>query len=279
MVTRISLEGRGVIEVAGADATKFLHNLLTNNIASLSPGEARYAALLSPQGKILADFLVFAYDADGERRLLLDCPSARIAELMQRLQIYRLRSPVTFRDRSGELRSVAVLDADEEPAFPALALARDPRAPALGWRAIVAADEAAANSPDRDAYDARRIAAVVPEGGVDFAYGDTFPQDANMDLLKGIDFAKGCFVGQEVVSRMKHRGGAARKRIAPFRAHGAAPALGTPIVAGETELGVAGSHHANAGLALIRLDRLEDARAAGLRPMANGVELDLTAMG
>jgi tRNA-modifying protein YgfZ len=275
MATRISLEGRGVVEVAGADATKFLHNLVTNNIVSLSPGEARYAALLSPQGKILADFLVFAYDAEGERRFLLDCPSARIAELLQKLQIYRLRSPVTFRDRSGELRSVAVLDADEAPALPALALARDPRAPTLGWRAIVAADEAAANPPDHDVYDARRIAAVVPEGGVDFAYGDAFPHDANMDRLKGVDFAKGCFVGQEVVSRMKHRG-TARKRIVPFRAHGAAPALGTPIVAGETELGVAGSHHADAGLALIRLDRLQDALAAGLKPVANGVELDLT---
>jgi folate-binding protein YgfZ len=275
MTTRISLADRGMVEVAGADASKFLQNLLTNNIASLAPGDARFAALLSPQGKILADFLVFAYEAEGERRFLLDCSSARVPELLQKFGNYRLRSQVTFADRSSELRSVAVLDTEEKPDIPALAVARDPRAPALGWRAIVPAGEAE-ESHSLDAYEARRIAAVVPEGGVDFAYGDAFPQEANMDLLFGVDFSKGCFIGQEVVSRMKHRG-SVRKRIASFQSHGPAPAHGTPIRAGEIELGVAGSRLADKGLALVRLDRLEDAKAAGLKTVADGVELDIAA--
>lgn len=274
MVTRIILANRGVVEVGGADASKFLHNLLTNNIASLAPGEARYAALLSPQGKILVDFLAFAYDAHNERRYLLDCPRDRIPELLGKFANYKLRSQVAFADRSDELRSVAILDAAERPEIAALAVARDPRAPTLGWRAIVPASEAP-EATARDAYEALRIAAVVPEGGVDFAYGDAFPHEANMDLLAGVDFSKGCFIGQEVVSRMKHRG-SVRKRIAGFLAHGPAPAQGTAIRAGDMEIGVAGSGLDDKGLALVRLDRLEDARAAGLTPSADGVELDIS---
>jgi folate-binding protein YgfZ len=274
MTNRIFLADRGVVEVSGPDAAKFLHNLLTNNIASLTSGEARYAALLSPQGKILVDFLVFAHDDEEGRRFLLDCPRAHIPDLLQRLTIYRLRSQVAFRDRSDDLRSVALFDSVDKPDIAALAIARDPRAPTLGWRAIVPLGEAE-EPRGRETYEALRIAAGVPDGGVDFAYGDAFPHEANMDLLGGVDFAKGCFVGQEVVSRMKHRG-TVRKRVTPFRVNGLAPAPGTPIKAGDVDLGVTGSRHGGEGLALIRLDRLEDVKAAGKKATAGGVELELT---
>ncbi len=130
-----------------------------------------------------------------------------------------------------------------------------------------------AGADARESYEALRIAAGVPEGGLDFAYGDAFPHEANMDRLAGVDFEKGCFVGQEVVSRMKHRG-SSRKRVTPFHARGPSPAPGTPVTAGDIELGVTSSRSGQDGLAMIRLDRLADARAKGLTPLAAGVELD-----
>jgi len=113
----------------------------------------------------------------------------------------------------------------------------------------------------------------VPRGGVDFAYGDAFPHEANMDLLAGVDFTKGCYVGQEVVSRTKHRN-LARKRVTPYRVEGEAPPPGTKVMAGEIEIGVAGSRNGENGLALIRLDKLADARAAGVTPTAGGATLE-----
>jgi len=270
MVKQALLEDRGVVEIAGPDAVTFLHNLVTNDIASLGAGEARFAALLAPQGKILFDFLVFARDRDEGRALLLDCPRSLAADLVRRLGMYKLRARATIADRSQEIASLALWDTIERPEVAALALARDPRSPALGWRALV--PRVTAETGAREAYDALRIGARVPEGGVDFAYGDAFPHEANMDRLAGVDFTKGCFIGQEVVARMKHRG-ATRKRVTPYRAQGPAPAPGTPVLAGELELGATGSCIGDRGLALIRLDRLADATAAGVTPRAGGVAL------
>ncbi len=274
MTNAIILEDRGVVEVAGADAVKFLHNLLTNDVNALQAGEARFAALLSPQGKILADFLVFARETEDGLAFLLDCSSALVADLLRRLTFYRLRANIAISDRSADFASLAFPDAAEKPEVDALALAPDPRSPSLGWRGL-ATHEAAAKiaATPRDAYEARRIAAGVPDGGVDFTYGDAFPHEANMDRLAGVDFKKGCFVGQEVVSRMKHRG-TVRKRVTLFHAEGPAPAPGTPVTAGEVEIGVTGSRLGEEGLALIRLDKLEDAKAGGTRPLAGGVALE-----
>ncbi len=272
MPLEISLADRGVVGIAGADAAPFLHNLVTNDILSLAPGEARFAALLTPQGKLLFDFLVFAQDAPEGRRLLIDAPRALAPDLIRRLGMYKLRAQVTIADRSAELACFAVLDSDSRPNIPALALARDPRSEALGWRGVT--DGPAAFPGDRAAYDRRRIAAGAPEGGVDFPYGDAYPHDADMDLLNGVDFSKGCYIGQEVVSRMKHRG-AVRKRVIRYVAKGGpAPAPGTPIRAGETEIGVAGSRAGAEGLALVRLDRLASALAAGQPVSAGEVSLD-----
>ncbi len=268
MTTAILLTDRGVIEVAGEDAGKFLHNLVTNNIASLKPGEARFAALLTPQGKILFDFLVFAV---GEGRYLLDCPLSLAADLTKRLNIYKLRLKLTVENRSGEFEAIAFPDAAEPPHVDALAIAPDPRAP-LGFRALAEKGKIVALGERAD-YDARRIHAAVPLGGVDFAYGAAFPHETNMDRLAGVDFTKGCFVGQEVVSRMKHRG-LVRKRVAPYRAKGAAPAPGETIRAGEMEIGVTGSRLGEEGLALVRLDRLAEAKEKGDAPVAGGVALE-----
>ncbi len=266
----ISLEDRGVVEIAGADATNFLHNLVTNDIAKLAPGEARFCALLAPQGKILVDFLVFAEGESETRRYLLDCPSELEPDLLRRLGMYKLRSAVSFTSKSDELAAFSVLG-EARPQIPALAMARDPRSETLGWRLIAPRSTKAKNA--REDYEAARIAAGVPQGGVDFLYGDTFPHEANMDLLSGVDFTKGCFVGQEVVSRTKHRN-LALKRVTPYHVRGMAPEPGTKVMAGDIEIGVAGSHSGDRGLALIRLDRLADARAAGTAPTAGGAALE-----
>jgi folate-binding protein YgfZ len=273
MTTAIGLADRGVVEVCGEDSAKFLHNLVTNDVIGLAPGDARFAALLTPQGKILFDFLIFALDGE---RFLLDCPRALAEDLAKRLNMYKLRAKVEVRNLSGTLESLAFLDA-ARPAVEATALARDPRAETLGWRAL-AEKGAIATAGDPTAYEARRIRAGVPRGGVDFDYGDAFPHEADMDLFAGVDFKKGCYVGQEVVSRTKHRN-LARKRVTPYRAPGGAPAPGQPIRAGEMEIGVTGSALGEEGLALIRLDRLADARAKGDSPSAGGVALEFIERG
>lgn len=274
MASPTLLSDRGVVEVAGVDAAKFLHGILTNDVKSLEAGEARFAALLTPQGKIIVDFMIFAKAADEGLVFLLDCPAALTETLLDRLKFYKLRAAVTITDRSAELASLAFPEATEQPALDAIVLAQDPRAPTLGWRGLATREIAASvASAPRESYDARRIAAAVPDGGVDFQYGDAFPHEANMDRLAGVDFKKGCFLGQEVVSRMKHRG-PVRKRVTTFHAQGPAPAPGTPVKAGEVEIGVTGSAVGSEGLALIRLDRLADAKAGGAIPLAGGAALE-----
>ena len=266
----ISLQDRGVVEIAGADATKFLHNLVTNDIAKLAPGEARFSALLAPQGKILVDFLVFVEGEGETRRYLLDCPSSLEPDLLRRLGMYKLRAAVSVTSKSDEFAAFAVLG-EARPEITALAMARDPRSETLGWRLIAPRGTKAEDS--REDYEAARIAAGVPQGGVDFAYGAAFPHEANMDLLAGVDFTKGCYIGQEVVSRTKHRN-LARKRVTAYHVEGEAPAPGTKVMAGEIEIGVTGSHSGDRGLALIRLDRLADAMAAGTVLTAGGAALE-----
>ncbi len=147
----------------------------------------------------------------------------------------------------------------------------DPRDSRLGWRAILPRSEAAAFGTDAvGAYEALRIDVVAPKGGVDFAYGDAFPHDANLDLLNGVDFGKGCYVGQEVVSRMKHRG-TGRKRVARVKLAADAPPPGTPVLDGELAVGTLGSSSGREALALLRLDRVEEAKAAGRGLSAGGV--------
>jgi tRNA-modifying protein YgfZ len=186
--------------------------------------------------------------------------------------MYKLRSKITIANLSAELETLSLLDALERPDVDALALAPDPRSEALGWRALAEKGKIPATGVRAD-YEARRIRAGVPQGGVDFAYSDAFPHEADMDLFAGLDFKKGCYVGQEVVSRMKHRG-LVRKRVTPYRAQGGAPAPGETIRAGETEIGVTGSAIGEEGLALIRLDRLAEAKEKGAAPTAGGVALE-----
>jgi tRNA-modifying protein YgfZ len=272
------LADRGVVKVAGDDARTFLHGLVSADILKLVPGIARFCALLTPQGKIIADFIVVEAPAQDGGGFFLDVGRALAKPLLDRLNLYKLRSRAIAEDLSDVLGILAAWNGDAATSI-GLSYA-DPRLPALGLRAMLpphrAADAAAALDAefvDASQYEAHRIALGIPQGGVDFSYSDAFPHEADMDQLGGVDFAKGCYVGQEVVSRMEHRG-IARTRALPIRYTGAAPAAGVAVMAGERQVGTMGSAAAGRGLALLRLDRVADALSRGEQLLAGGVQIE-----
>jgi tRNA-modifying protein YgfZ len=266
------LSDRAVVRVSGPAAHGFLQGLITNDIDKAKPGGAIHAGLLTPQGKILFDFFVVPA-ADG---FLLEIAKAKGGELAQRLGFYKLRAQVEI----AEDPSFAVAAAwGAPPRLPDGAIAyADPRLSALGLRILLQAEADARNLgctiAAEDEYHAHRIALGVPEGGRDYAFGDAFPHEAMFDRLAGVDFDKGCFIGQEVVSRMEHRG-IARKRIVGVEGEGPLPPSGTEITAGGAPVGTLGSVSEHSGLALLRLDRAEEAKAAGLPLRAGEVTVDL----
>jgi len=277
------LPDRGVVKVSGEDARDFLNGLVTTDVTLVRPGLGRFGALLTPQGKITTDFLITEAPAGHGGGFLLDTPRALAKGLADKLGFYKLRAKVAVEnlsdnpDLSKSLGVIAVWDG--EPAVkPDLTFA-DPRSDALGWR-ILAPEELApkvaaliaADLVDSTAYDARRIASGVPRGGLDFTYGDAFPHETNMDRLHGVDFDKGCYVGQEVVSRMQHRG-TARTRTIRVLLDGPAPEAGTTVLAGDKSVGTMGSSADGAGLALIRIDRAAEALQAGTALTSGGLNI------
>ena len=265
------LARRGVVSVSGEDAEKFLNDLLTSDVPAA--GAASYGALLSPQGKILFDFVVIN---DGAR-FLFDLPRTNVGDFVKRLGFYRLRAKVEIADLSADRNVLAAWDGEAAPRVDG-AVARDPRLPALGWRAIVpsGADMAPDYGEASEAeYDAHRISLGIPEGGVDFAYGEAFPHDADMDQLSGVDFRKGCYIGQEVVSRMEHRG-TARRRFVQVSAEAALPPPATAITVAGRPIGTLGSSLGASGIGEVRLDRAREALDGGAAITADGVTLTLT---
>jgi hypothetical protein len=264
-----------VVKVAGEGARDFLNGLVTTDMKALRPGLGRFGALLTPQGKIIVDFLITEAPSGHGGGFLIDCPRALAQALADKLNIYKLRAKVAVENLSDSLGVLAAWDG--QPAMmPDLAFA-DPRNGALGFRILVpeelapkVADLIGAEPVDSSAYDAHRIAAGVPRGGLDFIYGDAFPHETNMDRLHGVDFDKGCYVGQEVVSRMQHRG-TARTRTVRVVLDGFAPEPGTAILAGDKSVGSIGSAAGHDALALLRIDRAADALAAGLALTSGGL--------
>jgi hypothetical protein len=273
------LPDRGVVKVSGEDARNFLNGLVTTDLTLLAPGLGRFGALLTPQGKITVDFLITEAAAGHGGGFLIDCPRALAQGLADKLGFYKLRAKVAVENLSDSFGVLAAWDG--EPAMkPDLAFA-DPRSAALGWRILAPAELAqkvadliGADLLDSSAYDAHRIAAGVPRGGLDFIYGDAFPHETNMDRLHGVDFDKGCYVGQEVVSRMQHRG-TARTRTVRIAIADFAPEPGMAILAGDKPVGTIGSTAGHNGLALIRIDRAADALAAGMPLTSGGLSIRL----
>jgi folate-binding protein YgfZ len=271
------LPDRGVVKVAGEGARDFLNGLVTTDMKALRPATGRFGALLTPQGKIIVDFLITEAPSGHGGGFLIDCPRALAQALADKLNIYKLRAKVGIENLSDSLGVLAAWDG--QPAMmPDLAFA-DPRSGALGFRILVPEELApkvalliGAEPVDSSAYDAHRIAAGVPRGGLDFIYGDAFPHETNMDRLHGVDFDKGCYVGQEVVSRMQHRG-TARTRTVRVVLDGFAPEPGTAVLAGDKPVGTIGSTAGHDALALLRIDRVGDALAAGLALTSGGLAL------
>jgi hypothetical protein len=284
------LPDRGVIKVAGNDARNFLHGLVTTDILHLQSGRARFCALLTPQGKIIADFFVAEAPAADGGGFFLDLPRALAPALIGKLNLYKLRAKLVIEDLSGTLGVMAAWGGSPPP-YPATQAGEDregvglcyddPRLAALGLRVILpphlaaaAAAELGADLVEAGEYEAHRIALGVPRGEIDFSYGDSFPHETDMDQFGGVDFAKGCYVGQEVVSRIEHRG-IARARVVPVRYTGAAPEPGAAVLAGDRQVGTMGSAAAGHGLALLRLDRVAEAMSQGEIIAAGGIPIHL----
>jgi tRNA-modifying protein YgfZ len=243
------LRSRALIALGGADWRDFLQGLLTQDVETLAPGQLRYGALLTPQGRLLYDLFIAGTD-DGCR---LEVEAAQLPAIVQRLSMYRLRAKVEI--APDETPVLALFGGEADPGLGWMA---DPRLPALGWRGYGALPPQGAAEASEAGYDAHRLALGVP-GPADFGSDKSYPIEADLDLLAGIDFHKGCFVGQETTSRMKRRG-QVKSRMLPIAFEGAPPPAGAEVLAGGTlRAGEVLSGADGRAMALLRLDRIRGA--------------------
>jgi folate-binding protein YgfZ len=264
-----ALPDRAFVDVTGEEAQHFLQNLITTDLMALGAGEAKPGALLSPQGKILFDFLVSLLP-EGYR---LDCRRTASADFARRLTLYRLRAKVTIAVEEQALVSVSWNGDSAASSSESTGLA-DRRFPPDAGVVRFHGTGGPAPDADVDSWDALRIAHGVAESGSDYELGDVFPHDVLLDQSGGVGFKKGCYVGQEVVSRMQHRG-TARRRVLIASAQEALPASGTEITTGGRPVGTLGSVRGERGLAIVRIDKVKDAMDAVQPIEAGGVALSL----
>lgn len=261
-----SLSDRSFIHIGGADAQSFLHNLITTDVNGLPAGEARPGALLTPQGKILFDFLIWR---TGEG-FTLECQSGIADVLLKRLTMYKLRAAVSLSATTGSVRLIWGEEADSAQGILDAAFAK------AGLRVLRQPEPEAPDS--REAYDSLRIQAGLATAPQDYALQDAFPHDVLMDLNGGLSFRKGCYVGQEVVSRMQHRG-TARRRVVQIKSDHPLPETGTELTAGGKPIGHLGTVVGNRALAIVRIDRAGDAMANAVPILAGEVVVSLTLPG
>ena len=264
------LDDRSVISIRGADARSFLQGLVSNDMANCAVGRAVYAALLTPQGKILFEFFI----VEHEDSFLLDCAAVRLPDLSKRLGFYKLRAKVEIAP-APELKVAAIWgggQSDHQADFAAFA---DPRLPELGFRMIGPGQlvQQAISALRKGDYRGHRLRLGVPDSS-DLPPDSVFALDAGLEELNGVDFRKGCYVGQEVTARMKHRA-SARRRFLIADADGELPAPGTKLEAAGREVGTLATGANGRALALVRLDRVEEARAAGAEIAADGRKMSL----
>ncbi|MBD0272408.1 MAG: folate-binding protein YgfZ [Acetobacteraceae bacterium] len=243
------LPDRGVLEVAGEDRVAFLQGLVSNDVAEAAPGRAVWAALLTPQGKWLADFFMFS----AGNGLLLECERAQAPALATRLSRFRLRSRVSLRDASAEFHVHAGWGGGAMPE--GAVAAPDPRLPEAGWRALAAAPLPGADAAPED-WDRHRLALGLPDGSRDLAAEQTVLLEAGFDELRGVSWTKGCYMGQELTARTRYRG-LLKRRLVPVAVDGPLPPRGTPVLAGDAEMGEMRSGRDGLGMALLRLEALD----------------------
>lgn len=263
-MTAAHLEDRAIIAVSGDEARGFLQGLITNDVEKIAPGRAIYAALLTPQGKILHDFLI----AEGDGALLMDCALTSRDALIKRLSMYKLRAKVAIEPRE----QLAVMTGlTGRPALRGNTF-DDPRHADLGTRSIGARAEMPANVLTAAEYHRRRLDLGIPEGA-DFGSDKMFALDAGLGELHGVSFTKGCYIGQELTARMKHRG-TARKRLLTVSSEMPLPPSGTALKTGGREVGEITSTYGARGFASVRLDRLAEAGADPIE--ADGTRVTVT---
>jgi folate-binding protein YgfZ len=274
----VLLDGRGVLSVSGEDRRDFLQGLVSNDMEKVAPDQSVYAAFLSPQGKYLHDF--FVVEQGGS--FLLDCQSARLGDLKKRLGLYRLRADVSLDDKSDEY-AIAALFGDDAAASLGLSVRAgaaapfvdglafvDPRLADVGARAILPRKKAAQVLEDAgfasaagEAYEALRIGLGLPDADRDMEVGKTTLLESGFDELNGVDWDKGCYLGQELTARTKHRG-LLKKRLVPVEIDGLTPPPGTQILYQGKDAGEMRSSAKNMGLALLRLEFLNDSLSSGM---------------
>jgi hypothetical protein len=291
-LSAVVFETRGLLAVSGEESRDFLQNLVSNDVTKISPARAVFATLLTPQGKYLHDFFVAEMTLGGETALVLDTEAGRLAELMRRLTMYKLRAKLDLREVSGDFAAIAAfgdgaaeamgLTGSQEGAARAFASGIsfvDPRYAALGVRALVPRGNAAAAMAasgfalaDEAAYERHRLALGVPDGSRDVIVDKSMPLEYGFDDLHAIDYEKGCYVGQELTARTHHRG-TSRKRLYRVDIDGTPPPPGTQILFGETKAGEMRSACGDLGLALLRTEHVEAAEQAGKPLVADGAKL------
>ena len=277
------LTDRSIIRISGSDCETFLKDLITNDVQDVTSNgvpndtlKTCFAGLLTPQGKILYDFIVIKHS----EAYYLDTAADNASELIKRLTFYKLRADVEILSLQDTHHVYAIwptekaveTGTDDDLCYP------DPRLASLGSRCISDnADLLLENCQPSDeaTYHAHRIAHGVPQGGRDYTYGDAFPHEVCYDHLGGVDFRKGCYVGQEVVSRMQHRG-TARTRILIATAKTDLPESGTDLLADGKPVGAIGLPEKNMALTLVRLDRATRAIENGHQINAAGIDVTLT---
>lgn len=263
------LSDRSILAITGRDAEDFLNRLLTQTVPQAGDTHAAYAALLTPQGKVISDMMILR-DPDNTDGFLVDCPKALAPDLVRRFGIYRLRADVAITDCSDHLGITAWWG--ENPGRDGVVNFADPRLPDLGWRVI--GQPGSQDNQASQVYHAHRIRLGVPEGGKDYMFGNVFPHEINLDQFSGVAFDKGCYVGQEVVSRMEHRGLARTRIMSVSFTDGFCAPEGSEVLAGTLPAGHLGSVTSGGlGLALLRLDRVSEALAKGQMVTAGGLTL------
>ncbi len=263
----VNLSNRALVHITGEEAEKFLQAVITTDLDKLGPDNLKPGALLAPQGKILFDFLVSRIDGG----LRFDLPVSIAADFIKRITLYRLRAKAEITQLPESLVSVS-WQTESHPSQND-SIKRDSRFPTeLNVHRIYGPAD---GTTDESAWTKLRAEYGIAEGETDFAYNDVFPHDVNFDQTGGVSFPKGCFIGQEVVSRMQHRG-TARRRVLVAHSDGNLPPMGTPITVDGREIGTTGSSADTIGIALVRIDRAKDAIDAGSPILAGETPITLT---
>ncbi|NQU55986.1 MAG: folate-binding protein YgfZ [Rhodospirillales bacterium] len=275
--SHVNLQNRGLLAVSGDDATSFLQGLVSNDVTRVGPERAIYSALLSPQGKFLHDFFIIQFDGD----LLIDCEAGRLDDLKRKLTMYKLRSKVDLSDRSEDFTVTALigpgvadalgLENQEGLAMPFLGGIAfiDPRLAGIGARAVIPRAVAEASlieagfpATNQEDYEAARLHLGLPDGSRDMVIDKAILLENGFNELNGVDWNKGCYMGQELTARTHYRG-LVKKRLLPVRIKGPLPAPGTPLMLDDKEAGEMRSGQGDQGLALIRLEQFESITKSG----------------